>query len=174
VILVSTGTNGDAFDRLLSSIDLLGTGEELVVQHGPSQIRPRGARCVDYVSFDEYSRLVGEARAVVTHAGTGSVLVALMARKRPLVVPRLARHREAIDDHQLVFARRLAALDLAVCVEDTAELGELLQTRAPDGAEADDLVTRPPLIDDLRAYLADVVGPRRGRLYRIDGQSFTS
>src|SRR5262249_42866892 len=126
MILVSTGTNGESFDRLLGEVAALSLGEEMVVQHGPSKIRPAGARCVDYVTFDEYVGLVRRADCVVTHAGAGSVLVALMNGKRPVVVPRLTRFREAVDDHQLVFARRLATTGAVRLVEDPSRLGEAL------------------------------------------------
>lgn len=158
MILVSTGTNGDPFDRLLDAVGSLRTDEEIVVQHGPSHVRPYGARCIAYVAFDEYTQLVHEARVVVTHAGTGSVLVTLMGGKRPIVVPRLARYREAVDDHQLFFARRLASVGLVQIVEDVALLGELLAAPAASSELGGALLARSPLIDDLGAYLGDVVG----------------
>ena len=82
----------------------------------------------------------------MTHAGAGSVLLALAAGKRPVVVPRLARLGEAVDDHQLVFARHLAGTGTVTIVEDLAELvpavgsaGEVAAVRSGPAALTRDL-----------------------------------
>ena len=147
-----TGTNGEPFDRMLNPVAELDTAEELIVQHGPSTIRPGCARCVDYVSYGELVSLVRRARLIVTHGGAGSILVALAEGRRPLVVPRLARYREAVDDHQLAFARRLSEEGMITLVEDPTLLGQLLGTA--DGAFPEALDQEVPLIADLTAYVA--------------------
>jgi UDP-N-acetylglucosamine transferase subunit ALG13 len=50
--------------------------------------------------------------------------------KRPVVVPRLARFGEAVDDHQLPFARRPAEAGAVTLVEDVAALPEALDAPA--------------------------------------------
>lgn len=159
MIFVTVGTNEARFDRLLRAVDALGADGELVVQHGPSSIRPARARCIEYLSYDEIVELMRTADVVVTHAGVGSVMTALTNGKRPIVVPRLRRFDEAVDDHQLEFARSLAASGLVRLVEDPAELGGAL-----DGLEPVDPVAFGParrLVAELRAYLAE----------RLDGYS---
>ena len=126
MILVTTGTNGAPFDRLLREIERIDFGEELLVQHGPSQIRPSRATCVSFLSFDALVDAIRSARLVVTHGGVGSVLISVMQGKRPFVVPRLARYGEAVDDHQLSFARRLDVDGVVKLVADPAGLPDLL------------------------------------------------
>lgn len=121
MILVTIGTS-DPFDRLLAAVALLPPGEEIVAQCGDSSVRPANARCVGFLAFDELTDLVGRARVVVMHAGAGSVLTALAAGRRPIVIPRLRRHGEAVDDHQVEFGRSLAAAGLVTMVEDPAGL----------------------------------------------------
>jgi UDP-N-acetylglucosamine transferase subunit ALG13 len=149
VIFVTTGTC-EPFDRLLAAVGAAGLDEEVVVQHGASAVRPAGARCVDFLPFDELVELVRSARIVVTHAGVGSVLTTLTNGKRPVVVPRLAAAGDAVDDHQLEFARRLAARGLVTLVEDLGELGAAIRDRASGiGRVAPD----PRLIAELRRNL---------------------
>lgn len=124
MIFVSVGTNEARFDRLVEAVEPLAAAEELVVQHGPSPVRPRGATCVDYLSFEEMTEHIRRARAVVLHAGVGSVLAALANGVRPVVVPRLKRFGEAVDDHQVGFGRRLHEQGLVELVEDLARLGD--------------------------------------------------
>ena len=117
MIFVTVGTNHARFDRLLSPF-LDGAGaEELVVQHGPSPLRPRAARCSDFLPYEENVAAFKAARVIVTHAGVGSVLLALAHGKCPVVVPRLHRFAEAVDDHQLAFAARLADEGLVMLVD---------------------------------------------------------
>jgi UDP-N-acetylglucosamine transferase subunit ALG13 len=121
VILVTIGTS-DPFDRLLAAVARLPTGEEIVAQCGASIVRPANARCVSFLGFDELNALIKSARIVVTHAGAGSVLTALAAGRRPVVVPRLRRYGEAVDDHQVEFGRSLAVAGLVTMVEDPVDL----------------------------------------------------
>jgi len=51
---------------------------------------------------------MGLARVVITHAGVGSIMLALAAGKKPIVAPRLYRYGEHVDDHQTEIARAFA------------------------------------------------------------------
>jgi UDP-N-acetylglucosamine transferase subunit ALG13 len=124
-VLVTVGTNEAPFDRLVAAAARL-TGESVLVQHGPSTLRPHGVRCVDYLPFDAFDALVSSARVVVTHAGIGSVAAALAHGRRPVVVPRLRRMGEAVDDHQVSFARRLERAGLVTVVDDLDQLPEVV------------------------------------------------
>jgi UDP-N-acetylglucosamine transferase subunit ALG13 len=159
MILVATGTTAWPFDRLVRAVERFELDESIVVQHGASSIRPAGTTCLDYVSFERFVELVQEARIVVTHAGVGSILVALMNGKRPWVVPRRACFGEAVDDHQLELGRRLSNLGALTLVEDPSKLSEALASvpvleGLPLSGEAGSLVP------DLRAYLEAVVNGR--------------
>jgi UDP-N-acetylglucosamine--N-acetylmuramyl-(pentapeptide) pyrophosphoryl-undecaprenol N-acetylglucosamine transferase len=155
MIVVTVGSSHLPFDRLLREIDVGGFDEPLVVQHGPSRVRPAGARCVDFLPTAELATLVTDARAVVTHGGVGSILLALSNGRRPFVVPRLKAHGETVDDHQLESARRFARADLITLVEDPADLAGRISTTttafASGGGET-------LLVRELRDYIAAAVG----------------
>jgi hypothetical protein len=78
-------------------------------------------------------------------------------------VPRLARHGEAIDDHQLDFARRLDAAGLVTLVTEPDRLGPLLtRTAAADDGIGSPRPLRPEdLSAELGAYLRQVVASGR-------------
>jgi hypothetical protein len=63
----------------------------------------------------------GAADAVVVHAGVGAALEALDAGRAPLLVPRLRRFGEHVDDHQIQVARELERRGLAL-VRDAGEI----------------------------------------------------
>ena len=153
MILVMTGSTGAPFDRLLATVERFDVSDEIMVQHGPSRVRPAGARCFGFLPFHQLAELVREARIVVAHAGVGSILLCASQGHRPLVVPRLARFGEVVDDHQLDLARRLNQVGAVQCVEDPEDLpallpclgtGALVNERRPEGAA---------LVADLKCYL---------------------
>ena len=158
MIFVTVGTSEDRFDRLMTAVSALERTERLLVQTGASDIRPSGATCLDFLPYDELAEYVRTARVVVTHAGVGTVLTALIAGKRPIVVPRLRRLGEAVDDHQLAFARRLAGAGLVTLVEDVSELGAAVAAAAPGATR---LQTRGgPLAQELATLIELEVGAR--------------
>lgn len=156
MIFVTVGTNEAPFDRLLHLVDELGVGAELVVQHGASSVRPTARELHDFVPFEDVVANMKRAEAVVTHAGIGSVMVALNCGKHPIAVPRLQRHGEAVDDHQLDFGRRFASAGLLTLVETREELERALAAPAVGGAVASD---GSPLAAELRGFIASAVGP---------------
>ena len=109
MILVTIGTNEQPFDRLVRSAAALDVAEPLVVQHGSSRVPHGRGEWVDFVSFEELSSRMEQARVVVCHAGVGSIMLARRCGKHPIVVPRRLHLGEAVDDHQFPIARRLHA-----------------------------------------------------------------
>jgi UDP-N-acetylglucosamine transferase subunit ALG13 len=151
VIFVTVGTNEARFDRLLHAVEALGGSEELIVQHGPSPVRPRGATCVDYLSFEDLTEHIRRARLVVMHAGVGSILAALANGAKPLVAARLRRFGEAVDDHQVTFARRVHAEGFVQLVEDLEGLPEAAVRHESRFAGAVGLEGR--LVEELRDFI---------------------
>lgn len=153
MILVTVGTNEAAFDRLVRAVESLPADEEIVVQCGASSERPANATvCHEFLLFDELLAEMRRARVVVTHAGIGSIMSALSCGQRPLVVPRLARYGEAVDDHQLPVARRLEETGLVTVVEDPGALPAAVKAA---GESVDvELGADERLIAELRDYIA--------------------
>ena len=159
MIFVTVGTNEAPFDRLLQAVGRLPRGEELVVQHGSSSLRPFATTLVEFLPFEHLVEHVRRARVVVTHAGVGSVVVALTHGKQPIVMPRLNRYGEAVDDHQHAFAERFERAGLVALAHDSDQLRDKV------AAAQEDLVAGiregGPLADDIRRYLVSSVGHRR-------------
>jgi UDP-N-acetylglucosamine transferase subunit ALG13 len=155
MIFVSVGTHEAPFDRMLRAVCELDLGEQLVVQYGPSAVRCEGAVESEYLPFDEVVDYIREARAVVMHAGVGSVMISLANGKRPIVMARLQRLGEHVDDHQLELARRLEANGLLTLVEDSPALAEALGRGAEPPGQMSGI---PWLGADLREYFAEHLG----------------
>ncbi len=152
MIVVTVGTNEQPFDRLVRAAAGLGGDEPLLVQHGASKVPHGRGEWVDFLPFDELERRVVDARVLVCHAGVGSIMLARRCGKRPIVMPRRHHLDEAVDDHQLPLARRLADAGLVTLVEDEDALRAALHAPA-GGADVVRAVRRVEGADALSADL---------------------
>lgn len=141
MIFVTLGTHHDPFPRVVDALATL-PAEELVVQHGHSQPPPQAVRRVDFLPFAEMVEQIRGARVVITHAGVGSILLCLRNGRKPLVVPRLRRHGEHVDDHQVELTRALAERGTVIPVWDVGDLAKLV-AEAPAPAEPQPLEPGP-------------------------------
>jgi UDP-N-acetylglucosamine transferase subunit ALG13 len=159
MILVTTGTNEQPFDRLVRAAAQLDGLESLVVQHGSSSVPHGRGEWVDFVSFEELGERMREARVVVCHAGVGSIMLARRCGKRPIVVPRRLHLGEAVDDHQLPLARRLHSNGVVTLLEDVDGLSETIAALGANAmaGPAGDTSGSHNLAGDLRAYLEGLV-----------------
>lgn len=166
MIFVTVGTNETRFERLVDAVAGITGDEEVVVQTGHCLGRPAGARCVDFLAFDEMVEHARRARVVVCHAGVGSIMMSLGAGRRPVVMPRRVDLGEAVDDHQVPLARRLAEAGLVTLAETAEDLPRAVATGGALAAHGHDGTTE--LARELRVYLESIVpsaarGRRRAR-----------
>jgi UDP-N-acetylglucosamine transferase subunit ALG13 len=148
VIFATIGTHAQPFGRFLDA--LAGLGGDVVVQYGHNA-PPAGVReAVAFMPFDVLNAHMREADVVVTHAGVGSVLCAREAGHVPVVVPRLHRFGEHVDDHQLELVAALGADGHVVPVTDIAGLTAAVEKA---GRRADRTTAPKPLHAAVRGAL---------------------
>ena len=130
MIFVTVGTHQQPFERLIAALRALDAAS-LVVQYGYADPPPGVARATAFMPFPEMLRNFEAADAVITHAGVGSILCATNAGHVPIVVPRLKRHGEHVDDHQVELVRALEAAGKVIVVEDVERLADALERVPP-------------------------------------------
>jgi len=109
VILVSIGTMLP-FDRLIRAADSWAAqhdGEPVTAQIGGGLYEPRHMEWSRLLPPAEFEGLVEQCRLLVTHAGTGSFLLAAEKQRPIVLMPRRAKWKEHTTDHQLHTARWL-------------------------------------------------------------------
>lgn len=112
MILAVLGTHEQPFPRAVRMAHALRNPpeEELCVQHGHTpRLGGIDARWQQWYGREELDEAMLSASVVVVHGGSGCIYQALNLGLRPVVIPRLARYREHVDDHQLQLPGRLAA-----------------------------------------------------------------
>ncbi|WP_084010633.1 glycosyltransferase [Pseudofrankia sp. DC12] len=106
------------FRRLIERLyKVLGSDVEVVWQTGATDTRGLPIRAVKMMPADDLRQAITDADVVVTHAGTGSALLALDCGKYPVLVPRRRDQGEHIDDHQMQIVGALGRKNLALARE---------------------------------------------------------
>ncbi|GMV94334.1 MAG: hypothetical protein AMXMBFR82_41120 [Candidatus Hydrogenedentota bacterium] len=154
MIYVTVGTMFLDFPRLILAMDAVAakTGEKIIIQTGMGQTIPVHCEHFDFRPRDEVLAIQREARLVVCHAGIGCVTDALDMARPLIVVPRLKRFNEHMNDHQLDLARAVERRGWGRMVLDTSNLESACADPPP--AHTGYSPARQPLI----AAVRDVVG----------------
>jgi UDP-N-acetylglucosamine transferase subunit ALG13 len=129
------GTDVHRFDRLVGWLESWHAGRSdalrLVVQHGHSRA-PALPGAVAFLGHDDLQKAMAEATLVVSHGGPATITEARRHGHLPIVVPRDPAYREHVDNHQQLFARRLAAAGMVALCESALELGDALDKGVAD------------------------------------------
>ncbi|EOU1869969.1 TPA: glycosyltransferase [Clostridium perfringens] len=111
MIFVTVGTHEQPFDRLIKYIDRMKQSgrikDDVIIQTGFSNYNPESCISNKLYPYKEMISLVKEARIVITHGGPSSFIMPLQFGKIPIVVPRLKKYDEHVNDHQLDFAKEV-------------------------------------------------------------------
>ena len=131
MIFVTVGTDEHPFDRLIREVDSLQERriirEDIFMQIGFARYHPVHCPFADVLGYKEMQEKMKEARIVITHGGPGSIMPVLYSGKVPVVIPRLKRYGEVVDDHQVSFARKLEKEGRIILVEAVEDLGAAVE-----------------------------------------------
>ncbi len=131
MIFVTLGTQKFQMNRLIKAVDeLAGSGnikEEFLIQTGVSNLKPQNCSYVNFMDADEYNENIQRCSVLITHAGVGTIDTGIKAGKPVIVVPRLARFGEHVDDHQTQIAKAFSDKGCVLKCENLDELGEYIE-----------------------------------------------
>jgi UDP-N-acetylglucosamine transferase subunit ALG13 len=132
MIFVTVGTHEQPFNRLVECIDNLVRdkviNEDVIIQTGFSTYEPKYCQWSKLYPYDEMTKLVKDARIVITHGGPSSFIMPLQIGKIPIVVPRKKEFDEHVNDHQVEFSKAVASRQGNIIVEeDVNALADLIK-----------------------------------------------
>ncbi len=109
MIFVTVGTHYLGFDRLIKKMDEISgkIDEEVVMQIGYTEYEPKNAKWFKFLDMKEIRDLYKKANIIVAHAGAGTLLDSLYFEKPVIIVPRLKKLGEHIDDQQIELSKSL-------------------------------------------------------------------
>ena len=153
---VSVGNATQPFHRLLNAVCELSPQfpQPVMVQYGAAQdFACPHCQCVAFMDMEAFKQQVGKADLLIFHAGAGSVIHAVRAGKVPVLMPRRVELGEHVDNHQVEFARELAATNKVVVCEDASQLAKAVTEALERQRQQQGSPSEPALIGLVRAVL---------------------
>ena len=137
MIFLTVGTQFP-FDRLVRTVDeVIGDdrfNEQIFAQVGTTSYRPKNFESASELEKTLFDKYFNEADSIISHAGMGTITMALERKKPLLVMPRLRKYGEVVNNHQLDIAKRfekLGYLLVAYGKEDLSDKMRQLKTFIP-------------------------------------------
>lgn len=125
MIFVTVGTHEQPFNRLVKAVDMLKLNGEITesvfIQTGYSTYVPKACEYKDFISMKQIDKYMQQASIVITHGGPSSFVMALQYNKVPIVVPRLSKYNEHVNDHQLTFCNELIERNFPIKVVENID-----------------------------------------------------
>lgn len=130
MIFLTVGTQFP-FDRLVKAVDETvgknGLDEQIFAQVGTTTYRPTNFEAVSSLEKTLFDKHFSQADSVISHAGMGTITMALESGKPLLVMPRLRKYGEVVNDHQLAIARKFEQLGYLLVAYEAEELPAKLE-----------------------------------------------
>jgi len=173
-IVVVVGTDMHRFDRLMGWLERWHTSRSstaltmprMVIQYGTSNA-PAIDGAVGFLSHTALQDAMRQATLVVAHGGPATITEARRFGHLPIVVPRDPALSEHVDDHQVRFARRLAASNLVRLCDTAADLYAALDAGIADparyalAADAAAVAARKAAVARAGALIDSLIASRR-------------
>ena len=123
MIFITVGTQIHSFKRLFNYVDKYSFKDEVIIQYGHNNID------TEHESFDfasDIEKYFKNSDVIITHGGVGSIIQGLKLNKKVIVVPRLKKSNEHVDDHQLEICNKFKEENLIVVVNNYKEFKSAL------------------------------------------------
>ncbi len=125
MIFLSVGTQF-GFDRLVRSVDQAvaqgAVSDVVFAQIGPGTYRPCHMDYVLRLDKDDFDKMFFQCCAVISHAGIGNIALAIQYQKPLLVMPRLKKYGEVVNNHQVDTARKFEELGHLIAAYNEEDL----------------------------------------------------
>lgn len=131
MIFVTVGSQKFQFNRLLKKIDELIEEDKIkndvIAQTGVSTYPIKHYASFDFLSSEQFEKYMKKADLIITHGGTGTIVMASKMGKKIIGVPRLVKYGEHVDDHQMQILQEFKKANLIEVAYTTEELEEALR-----------------------------------------------
>lgn len=131
MIFVALGTQKFQFKRLVQMVeDLVREGviqEQVIVQNGNTEYQSDDLQLVKFLDKHIFDRYVDQCNVLITHSGVGTILSGNSREKPVIVVARLKKYHEHIDDHQMEIAEAFQRKNIVLVANKKEELCDCLR-----------------------------------------------
>lgn len=129
MIFVTLGTQTQKFYRLLDAIEKSNIKEEIVVQAGGSaDYSSKKMKILKFIDYGEMQYLIDKSDLIITHGGTGSIIMPIQQGKKVIACARLEKYKEHINDHQTEIVSIFAEEGYILEFKDGDSLDEIIKS----------------------------------------------
>lgn len=152
------------FPRLITKMDEIAPKlrHEVIMQTGNAGYIPQNA--ADYSAFydaETYYGFLKKADIVVAHAGSGSTLDCILHEKRAVLVPRMKKYGELVNDHQFQHMKGWQERMEIKVVYDVDELESILTGDLNSIPVLKPSMRENNLVNELRKAIIELGGIRK-------------
>jgi len=159
MIFAVVGTQKFQFNRLLKTLDeLVENGsieEEIIAQTGHSDYSPQNYTGRDFFSKEEFENNIEKCRLLITHSGASTITTGLKHGKPVIVVPRLEKYGEHVDNHQVQISRIFADRKYVMMCGENDRLSDLVK-QVPAYRFAEYHSERAQIVQTIMEYLCGI------------------
>ena len=128
MVFVIIGTQKQPFDRLINMLEeskeLL--NEEIVIQSGYTKVQNSKYKSFDFLDEKDFQSYIKNSNLIITHGGVGSIVNSLKYDKKIIVIPRLFKFKEHMDNHQIEIANKFEKLGYIAVLKENEILDQLI------------------------------------------------
>ena len=124
MVFIAVGTQKQQFTRIFEKIEKSKNleREELIAQAGFTKYETNKIKMFEFIEQENLDKYIEESEYIICHGGIGTIFSALEKNKKVLVVPRLKKYKEHVNDHQLEICRQLQKEGYIVYLDDNEDL----------------------------------------------------
>jgi len=119
------------FDRLVKAVDITiakNNGyEKVFAQIGKTNYEPKNIEYTAILENRNFAKKISDADYLISHAGIGTITMALELNKPLLVMPRRKKFKEHVNDHQVATARKFEELGHVLVAYDVEDLPDSIR-----------------------------------------------
>lgn len=155
MILVTVGTQLP-FDRLIQAMDMMAPAlpHPVFAQTGKGRYVPLNMEWAASVNASAFDAMAANAAVIVSHAGTGTILLAQKLHKPVVVLARRAVLGEHRNDHQVATAEQMTGRPGVYVAREESELGLVIERALSTQFEVAVPVQRERLKAEIGSFLA--------------------
>jgi UDP-N-acetylglucosamine transferase subunit ALG13 len=130
MIFITVGTYPLQFNRLIKAVDIAVRDglikEEIFAQTGACNYKPVHMEYASMLEKSEFDARFKDANSIIGHAGMGTISMALEQNKPILIIARMSKYKEHVNDHQVSTADMFEKLGHVLVAHNTDELPQKL------------------------------------------------
>lgn len=131
-IFLTVGSSDYKFNRLIEWADDLAKTKnyEIFGQIGTSSYIPQHFKYKEFLSTEEMKKQLKKCSIVLTHGGSGSIFNSIHEKKLVIVIPRLKKCGEHVDNHQLELANRISDLHVIKIAKTKKNIIDFIENKS--------------------------------------------